>query len=69
MPKTPKTTFNIGRISGGTAVNAIAEECAFEVDLRSEDPGVLDKIEVNLFEAIAWESRRKTRLAPSRRHR
>ena len=52
VPKTPKTTFNIGRISGGTAVNAIAEECAFEVDLRSEDPGVLDKIEVNLFEAI-----------------
>jgi acetylornithine deacetylase/succinyl-diaminopimelate desuccinylase-like protein len=33
-------------------VNAIAEDCWFEVDLRSEDPGVLDKIEVKLFEAI-----------------
>jgi tripeptide aminopeptidase len=52
VPKTPKTTFNVGRISGGTAVNAIAEECSFEVDLRSEDPGVLDKIEVKLFEAV-----------------
>jgi acetylornithine deacetylase/succinyl-diaminopimelate desuccinylase-like protein len=52
VPKKPKTTFNVGRIGGGTAVNAIAEECWFEVDLRSEDPGVLDKIEVKLFEAI-----------------
>ena len=33
-------------------MNAIAEECWFEVDLRSEDPGVLDKIEVKLFEAV-----------------
>jgi acetylornithine deacetylase/succinyl-diaminopimelate desuccinylase-like protein len=52
VPKNPKTTFNVGRIGGGTAVNAIAEECWFEVDLRSEDPGVLDKIEVKLFEAV-----------------
>ena len=33
-------------------MNAIAEECSFEVDLRSVDPGVLDKIELSLFEAI-----------------
>jgi acetylornithine deacetylase/succinyl-diaminopimelate desuccinylase-like protein len=52
VPKNPKTTFNVGRIGGGTAVNAIAEECWFEVDLRSEDPGMLDKIEVKLFEAV-----------------
>jgi tripeptide aminopeptidase len=52
VPQTPKTTFNVGRIRGGTAVNAIAEECSFEVDLRSVDPGVLDKIEVSLFEAV-----------------
>jgi len=52
VPKIPKTTFNVGRISGGTAVNAIAEECSFEVDLRSENPGMLDKIEVKLFEAV-----------------
>ena len=52
VPTAPKTTFNVGRISGGTAVNAIAEECVFEVDLRSENPGMLDKIEVKLFEAV-----------------
>jgi tripeptide aminopeptidase len=52
VPKSPKTTFNVGRISGGTSVNAIAEECSFEVDLRSEDSGMLDKIELKLFEAV-----------------
>jgi acetylornithine deacetylase/succinyl-diaminopimelate desuccinylase-like protein len=52
VPKVPKTTFNVGKISGGTSVNAIAEECSFEVDLRSEDPGTLDKIEVKLLEAV-----------------
>jgi tripeptide aminopeptidase len=65
VPKKPKTTFNIGRISGGTAVNAIAEECWFEVDLRSEDPGILDKIEVKMFEAIrrGTEAENKARAA------
>lgn len=52
VPAKPKTTFNVGRIAGGTAVNAIAEECSFEVDLRSEDPGALEKIEAKLFEAV-----------------
>jgi len=52
VPAAPKTTFNVGRINGGTSVNAIAEECWFEVDLRSEDPGHLDKIELALMSAI-----------------
>jgi acetylornithine deacetylase/succinyl-diaminopimelate desuccinylase-like protein len=52
VPLRPKTTFNVGKIEGGTAVNAIAEECSFEVDLRSVDPGNLDRIEAKLFEAV-----------------
>ena len=52
VPATPKTTFNVGRVNGGTSVNAIAEECWFEVDLRSEDPGQLDRIELSLMSAI-----------------
>jgi len=42
----------VGRITGGTSVNAIAEECSFEVDLRSEDPGQLDKVEAALLGAV-----------------
>ncbi|MBN8730235.1 MAG: M20/M25/M40 family metallo-hydrolase [Acidobacteria bacterium] len=52
VPAEPKTTFNVGRINGGTSVNAIAEECWFEVDLRSTDAGQLDKIELALMSAI-----------------
>ena len=65
VPAQPRTTFNVGRISGGTAVNAIAEECSFEVDLRSVDPGALDRMETRLFEAVrvGTESENKARAA------
>lgn len=52
VPLHPRTTYNTGRIQGGTAINAIAEECAMEVDLRSEDPGELDKLELRFLEAV-----------------
>ena len=35
VPGQPKTTFSVGRVGGGTAVNAIPSECWMEVDLRS----------------------------------
>jgi tripeptide aminopeptidase len=34
-PKRPRTTFNVGRIEGGSSVNAIPGEAVMEVDLRS----------------------------------
>jgi acetylornithine deacetylase/succinyl-diaminopimelate desuccinylase-like protein len=34
---TPKTTFNIGMIGGGTSINTIAREAWLDLDLRSED--------------------------------
>jgi acetylornithine deacetylase/succinyl-diaminopimelate desuccinylase-like protein len=52
VPKSPTTTFSVGKISGGTSVNAIADYCSFEVDLRSDDVGELDKIEAKLLEAV-----------------
>ncbi len=35
LPREPRTTFNVGRIEGGTSVNAIPEKVAMDVDLRS----------------------------------
>jgi acetylornithine deacetylase/succinyl-diaminopimelate desuccinylase-like protein len=35
VPKRPRTTFNVGRIEGGSSVNAIPGEATMEVDLRS----------------------------------
>jgi tripeptide aminopeptidase len=34
-PKEPRTTFNAGRIEGGTSVNSIPRKAGMEVDLRS----------------------------------
>ncbi len=38
VPKSPKTTFNVGTLEGGTSVNSIPIEVSMEVDLRSESP-------------------------------
>jgi acetylornithine deacetylase/succinyl-diaminopimelate desuccinylase-like protein len=43
-PATPRTTFNVGVIAGGTSVNTIAQAAELELDLRSEDPGALDAL-------------------------
>lgn len=52
VPAQPKTTYNVGKIQGGTAINAIAETCSMEIDLRSESPGELDKLELRMLEAV-----------------
>lgn len=54
-PDQPKTTFSIGQISGGTSVNAIAQEASMLVDLRSNDQHELDKLEER-FLAIVEEA-------------
>ena len=44
-PAQPKTTFTVGVVEGGTSVNAIAGTAAMQVDMRSDDPGELKKLE------------------------
>ena len=45
VPVSPKTTFSVGRVSGGTSVNSIPKDVAMEVDMRSESPLELEKLE------------------------
>ena len=45
VPTSPKTTYNVGVISGGTSVNAIAEEAVLDLDMRSNDPAALKALE------------------------
>lgn len=52
VPASPKTTFNVGRVGGGTSVNSIPFEAWMEVDLRSEDPGSLSELEARVRQAI-----------------
>ena len=44
LPKEPRTTMNVGKISGGTSINVIAPEASLELDLRSEGQESLAKL-------------------------
>lgn len=48
----PKTSFNVGRIGGGTSVNSIPFESWMEVDMRAIDPKNLDEIEIIFKESV-----------------
>jgi len=52
VPAEPKTTFNVGTVSGGTAVNAIAQRANMVVDLRSVDGEALKELEQAVRQAI-----------------
>jgi tripeptide aminopeptidase len=44
-PAQPRTTFNIGMIDGGTAINALAPRASLWLDLRSESAAALAALE------------------------
>jgi tripeptide aminopeptidase len=44
-PSLPKTTFTVGTVDGGTSVNTIAGDAVFALDMRSNDPDELAKLE------------------------
>ena len=52
VPKQPKTTFNVGRIGGGTSVNSIPFEGWMELDMRSSDPASLAAVDASIQKAI-----------------
>jgi acetylornithine deacetylase/succinyl-diaminopimelate desuccinylase-like protein len=53
VPATPRTTFNVGRVGGGTSVNAIPFECWMEVDMRSADKTSLEAVNSKFKAAVA----------------
>jgi acetylornithine deacetylase/succinyl-diaminopimelate desuccinylase-like protein len=55
VPGQPKTTFNVGRIEGGTSVNSIAHTAWMEVDMRSESADELQKLEAE-FKRVTEEA-------------
>jgi acetylornithine deacetylase/succinyl-diaminopimelate desuccinylase-like protein len=52
VPKQPKTTFNVGKIDGGTSVNSVAHTAWMEVDLRSESKEELARIDGELKRVV-----------------
>src|SRR5215471_6097322 len=53
VPTSPRTTFNLGQISGGTSVNSIPHEAILKVDIRSESEDELVRLENALRECMA----------------
>ena len=73
-PLDPRTSFNVGRITGGSSINAIPGEASMEVDLRSISEDELVRLDAffrrMVREAVEQEnsSRRKTRRHSNKSH-
>ncbi len=52
VPESPRTSFNVGLIDGGTSVNSIPHHASIKVDLRSESDPELDRLENALRESL-----------------
>ncbi len=52
VPTRPKTTFNVGRIGGGTSVNSIPFEAWMEVDMRSVSAAALQELDGRFQKAV-----------------
>lgn len=61
VPIEPRTTFNVGHVSGGASVNTISQEASMRVDMRSTSSAELARLEAYfkaaIAEAVAEENR------------
>ena len=71
VPASPKTTFNVGVIRGGTSVNSIPESASMRVDIRSTSMAEMERLERALRhaldQAIEEESQATEARVPARR--
>ena len=52
LPRQPRTTLNVGIISGGSSINSIASEAMLELDLRSENSATLEELAGQVDEIV-----------------
>jgi acetylornithine deacetylase/succinyl-diaminopimelate desuccinylase-like protein len=64
VPSSPKTTYNVGVVSGGTSINSIPFEVGMDVDMRSESCAELGKVDATFVaivkSAVADENRARS---------
>ena len=53
VPATPKTSYNVGVIEGGTSINTIAQSAKMLLDLRSEEPQQLAELVAQVQALVA----------------
>jgi tripeptide aminopeptidase len=68
VPTSPKTTFNIGVIRGGTSVNSIPESASMKVDIRSTSMTEMERLEQGLRLALNRAVEDETMAAEMRSH-
>jgi acetylornithine deacetylase/succinyl-diaminopimelate desuccinylase-like protein len=66
VPTSPKTTFNIGIIRGGTSVNSIPESASMRVDIRSTSMAEMERLELALRQALERAIEEETRATEGR---
>ena len=55
IPKFPKSSLNIGTISGGGSINSIAKRAYCQFEFRSSDENVLNRMEVRIKNLLLEE--------------
>ncbi len=66
VPASPKTTFNVGVIRGGTSVNSIPESASMRVDIRSTSMAEMERLERTLRQALDQAVAEETRATETR---
>ena len=66
VPMSPKTTFNVGVIRGGTSVNSIPESASMRVDIRSTSMAEIERLEQALRGALERAIEEETRVVEAR---
>jgi acetylornithine deacetylase/succinyl-diaminopimelate desuccinylase-like protein len=56
-PQLPKTTFTVSLMEAGHAIHAIAQQAKFKINLRSDDPVELDKLQCRAVEIFVEGAR------------
>ncbi len=66
VASSPKTTFNVGVIGGGTSVNSIPESASMRVDIRSTSMAEMERLEAALRMALSRAVDEESRIAEKR---
>jgi tripeptide aminopeptidase len=66
VPNSPKTTFNVGVIRGGTSVNSIPESASMRVDIRSTSMTEMERLERALRLSLDYAVEEESRIVESR---
>ena len=69
VPTDPKTTYNVGVVSGGTSINAIPSAVVMDIDLRSESCASLKTLDGTFREIVAQSVEAENRARSTREGR